>query len=247
MQDNDPSAIQVLLVSSHLETIETFCHIIPKMAVHIETCSDYGAATKKMCRSKFDGIIVDLADEKKGLELLSKLRTGVVSYAILGKSHQRSAAFTGGANFVFDQPLSPALIARTLKASYPLLVRERRRYFRYPMQCTVHVQSGSDPEFTATTVNISESGIALVSPVQLEVGQKLRLRLRLPGKTEYDAVSADVCWTTAERAGLKFVSLSRRFAEELQAWLAERLLSMLHTQKERLNSVAESRKTAVEA
>ncbi len=235
MPDEQSAAVRVLLVSCHIQTIEILCHLLQKMAVHAETCCDYTAAMRKLCRAKFEGIVVDLDDEKNGLDLLSKLRgmtshKGAVSYAVLNEPDQKAAAFRAGANFVFDRPLSAGLVGRTLTASYPLLVRERRRYFRCPIQTTTYVSGGSGREFTATSVNLSESGIAINSPIPLRDGERLQLRLQLPGKTKFVTMSGDVCWTDATgRAGIQFVRLTRKVLEELHAWLSSRLNDSMHT------------------
>ncbi len=234
MLGDDFAAVRILLVSRHVQTIETLCHLMQKMEVHVETCCDCTAAIRKLCRGKFEGVIVDLDEEKPGLELLSKLRAltshkEVVSYAVLNEPDQKASAFRAGANFVFDRPLSAGLVGRTLRASYPLLIREKRRCFRCPIQTTTYVSGGSGSEFTATSINLSESGIAINSPVPLRTGERLQLRLQLPGKTKFVTMSGDVSWADATgRAGIQFVKLTPSVSEELQAWLSSCLHVSLH-------------------
>ncbi len=184
---------------------------------------------RKLCRAKFEGVIVDLEDEEKAIELLRKLREmtshrGAVAYAIVRDIGQKAEAFQAGANFVFERPLSSALIDRTLKASYPLLVRERRRYFRCPIQTTTYVRPDSAPEFAATSVNLSESGIAIISPVPLRAGNRLHLRFQLPGRATFLAMIGEVAWTDPSgRTGIQFLTPPLKISEQLQAWLSTRL------------------------
>ncbi|MGA2203076.1 MAG: PilZ domain-containing protein [Terriglobales bacterium] len=74
----------------------------------------------------------------------------------------------------------PGVVLRVLKASYPLMVRERRHDFRCPLQIAVSVSRGGSPAFTVNSLNVSETGICLNSAQPMQVGDKLRLRLRLP-------------------------------------------------------------------
>ena len=221
--------VRVLLLSRHIQTIETLCHLMQQMAMHVEPCCNVEAAMRKLCRAKYEGVIVDLNDRGEALDLLRKLREstshrGAVSCAILSGGHHRAAAFQAGANFVLERPLSTNLIVRTLRAAYPLMLRERRRYFRCPVQTPTFVSSGSSPGFQAISVNIGETGMAINTPVPLQVGEKLQLRLHLPGKTEVMTMAGEICWTdTTGRAGIQFLRLANQTAEQLQCWLSERL------------------------
>lgn len=221
-------SVRTLLLSSDIQAIETLCHFAPAMAINIEPCGCAELAMGKLCRSKFEGVIVDLGF-KGGLEFLRKLGTltsnkSAVSYAILGHSHEQADAFQAGASFVFDRPLLPEAVLRALKASYPMMVRERRRYFRCPLQIAVFVSRGGSPEFTVSSLNVSETGICLNSAQPMQVGDKLRLRLRLPGDSGFLNLCGEVCWSEVTgRIGIQFSNVKPDVALALRAWLADRL------------------------
>lgn len=227
--------IRLLLVSCHIQTIEILCQLIQKMAVDVETCCDFAGAMQKLLHAQFEGVIADLDDEECGLELLGKLRTsdshkGVVSYAILSNPAQKTVAFRAGANFVFERPLLSGLVGRTLAVSYPLLVRERRRYFRCPMHTRIYVKRESHGEFAATSVNVSESGIAIVSPMLLQDGERVQLRLQLPGNSDFVMMTGEVSWANQTgRAGIRFTKLTSGVSEQLHTWLSTRLQDTLNT------------------
>jgi CheY-like chemotaxis protein len=165
----------------------------------------------------------------EGLELIKKPREmtshkGAVVLAILNNGNEMPDAFQAGANFVLSKPLLPALLTRTLRASYPLMVREKRRYYRCPLQISVLISSSSRQEFAATSVNISEGGMALASPVSLQVGEKINLKLKLPGTENAEKISTEVCWADDKgRVGLEFLQVPARIMEQLQKWLSDRL------------------------
>jgi hypothetical protein len=90
----------------------------------------------------------------------------------LNSNDEMPSAFRAGASFALVKPLSPPVLMRTLRVSYPLMVNERGRSFRSPVQIPVYVSVGSNPEFMATSVNISEVGIALANSPGLQVGDR---------------------------------------------------------------------------
>jgi CheY-like chemotaxis protein len=221
--------VRVLLVSGDIQTIDTLCEFMEQLAMYVEVCSDIASAAGKLCHSKFDGVIVDFHDRAETLELLKKQREmtsykSAVAIALLKNSDEMPSAFRAGASFVLVRPLSPTVLMRTLKASYPLMVRERRRSFRCPLQIPIYVSAGSRPEFMATSANISEGGIALTTPAGLQVGERVVLRFALPGLEDTAQISAEVCWNdNAGRVGMEFAQVPGPVKEQLVAWLADRL------------------------
>jgi ActR/RegA family two-component response regulator len=226
-----PSAtgVRVLLASDDIQIIETLCHSMEQMAMHVEVCSDIGSATRKLCHSKFEALVVDLKDAARALELIKKPREttshkGVVVLAILNSSTEMPSAFRAGASFALVKPFPPGVLLRTLRASYPLMVRERRRSYRCPLQIPVHVSSSTRPDFVASSVNISEGGMALFSSAILHVGDRLILKLTLPDTASAARINCEVSWADETgRVGLEFIQVPATVAEHLQSWLGDRL------------------------
>lgn len=223
------TTVRVLLLSSDIEIIDTLCHFMEQMAIHVEVCSDFNSAARKLCHAKFEGLLVDFKNPADALEFIKKPREmtshkGAVVLAILNSSNEMPAAFRAGASFALVKPLIPTILTRTLRASYPLMVRERRRYYRCPLQVGVNISSSSRPDFVATAVNISEGGMAIATSVPLQVGERIGLQLRLPDIDCATRINGEVCWNDkAGRIGLQFVHVPQTTLEALQSWLAVRL------------------------
>lgn len=221
--------VRALLVSADIQTIDTLCHYMGKLAMHVDVCSDFDSATRKLCHFKYEAIVVDFKDSAAALELLRKSREmtshkAAVVLAILNANDEMPGAFRAGASFVLVKPISAAVLVRTLKVSHPLMVNEKRRYYRCPVQVPVYVSAGSRPDFMATSVNISEHGIALGNSPTLQVGDRVALRLTLPDPPISAKISAEVCWRDgAGAAGLEFVEVPVRVKEQLTSWLSARL------------------------
>jgi CheY-like chemotaxis protein len=222
-------SVRVLLVSGDIRTIDTLCDCMEQMAMHVEVCSDMDSAIRRLCHGKFEAVVVDFKDPAENLELIKQTREmtshkGAVVLAILNSSNEMPDAFRAGANFALVRPLIPAILVRTLKAAYPLMVLERRRYCRCPVQIPIHLSSISRPEFMATSINVSEGGMAFSSSIQLQVGETINLKITLPGTERPATISGEVCWTdNAGRMGLEFIRLPAPAAESLKSWIADRL------------------------
>jgi CheY-like chemotaxis protein len=234
MTNRESAAIRVLLVSFDKSTVEALSDIMEQMGIYVEVCPDRKAASRQLCNSKYEGLIIDLVEGDEGLELLRSLpdytaNRSAVSCAILNDLHQKAAVFQAGANFVLERPLELKAASRTVRAAYPMMVRERRRYFRCPVETTTFVACEPHPEFQANSVNISEAGMAILSPVQLKVGQSVEMRVRIPGSSDFVNIHGEVCWVddASGRAGVQFMEISSTVAEALAAWLLARLEEMI--------------------
>lgn len=227
------TAVKVLLVSGDIQTIDTLCSFMEQMTMHVEVCSDIDAAAGKLCHAKYEAVVVDFKQGAKALELLKKSHEmtshkGAVVLAVLNNSNEMPSAFRAGASFALVRPMPPAILERTLRASYPLMVREMRRYYRCPLQIPVRVATSTRPEFLADSVNISEGGMALITPVPLQVGERVTLTVMLPGAETWNTMKAEICWANdGGRVGLEFVQVQPIELARLQAWLSDRLEEQL--------------------
>ena len=238
MTNRESSAIRVLLVSAEKNTVEALSDIMEQMGTYVEVCPDRKSAVRLLCNNKYEGLIIDLVHGEDSLDLLRNLpdftaNKSAVSCAILNDLHQKASAFQAGANFVLERPLELKAASRTIRAAYPMMVRERRRYFRCPVETPTFVAVEPNREFQANSVNISEAGMAILSPVQLRVGQGIQMRLRIPGSSDFVSISGEVCWAddASGRAGVQFLEISKTVAEALAAWLLARLEEMIPAPK----------------
>jgi len=225
-------AVRALLVSRNDRTVEFLSEQMQKLAINVDTCCDTRSAAKRLCRAKFQGVIVDLGLGEGGLQLLETLRDltshrHAISYAIVETPDQAAAAFRSHANFVLQRPFLTSSVLRTLRAAYPMMFRERRRGYRHAIEVRTLIKPQSIDEFWATSVNISETGMAISSATALGVGERVHLRVELPDLSEPALVSGEVCWNTNGRAGMRFVDVSAKLAEHLQLWLSERMSELI--------------------
>ena len=227
----DPIVVRMLTISRDVLTIEVLSGQIAQLSAEAETCGDLDSATRRLCRAKFEGVIVDCELGPEAFKFLKNLRDltahrHVVAYAIVDRDTDVAAAFSAHANFALWRPLSADDVGRTLRASYAMMFRERRRYYRYPIAVPARVRTESGLEFEATSINISETGICIQSSRPLVSGNQLHLRIELPGLSPPFTTAGEVCWGDVNgRVGIRFLNV--RNLESLQQWLSERMSELV--------------------
>ncbi len=223
------STVTALLVCIDARTIEQLGEMLQAMRIDMQTCVDAQAAIRRLRREKFDAVVLDWFDRSTSSDVLSFVRqsssnkTDVV-FAITRDSSQAVDAFKSGVTFVIEYPIFKSRLERVLRASYGLILRERRRYFRAPIVVPVFLKTPAGREIQTVSSNVSERGIALVVPGGIKAGDEVGLRFQLPGIEEFLRLKAQVCWVDGgRRSGLQFTSVAVPYSELLQEWLTRRL------------------------
>jgi PilZ domain len=228
----ETAAVRALLVSRNIQTIEFLCLHMQKLAMHVETACDVESANRKLCHAKFEGVLIDLELGPEALQLLKKLRDltshkHAISFAIVGDELETGIECAANATFVLRRPFSAPAVIKMLRASYPLMFRERRRDYRHTIEMRTVIKADGT-EVTAGSINISETGIAIQSFTPLTIGAKVQLRIDLPGVAESLNVSGEVRWNDPKgRAGILFVEVPAKMSERLQIWLSERMTELV--------------------
>lgn len=216
---------RVLLVCDDSAAIQQLAEGMQQLAIATEVCVDVDTALRLLNRQKFEAVIVDfgLVQAKEMLEQIriSPSNRTAVTFAITdpGKSGQ----FGIQPNFLIEKPLSATSVGRTLKAAFGLIVRERRRSFRCPIEIPAAIQSGGE-ESDCHVVNISEGGMAIAKSPSLKPGAQVKVRFTLPGELLPFKIDSEVCWYDEKgRAGLRSLLIPSEQKALLQQWLAAKL------------------------
>ena len=221
-----------LLVSADPVVIQQFSHALQELSISPDVCREIPVAVARLKSRKFEAVIVDLElGEQSGMILdevhLSSSNRTAVSFGIGDNDAAGTAAFRKKSQFVFERPLSAQSIHNTLKPAYGLILRERRRYFRYPVSMPVIIQRQSRQEVRCNSVNISGGGMALSTQVPLVPGESVRVQFTLPDHQAPLLADSTICWSKTGHLGVRFVSVSDDHNSELQAWLSEKLEQIL--------------------
>jgi len=219
--------LESLLVSRDPQVIRVLRPALQKLAIEVEVCRGASSGGEILSSEKFDAVIVDCDDLHGGLGVLETLRRTTsnrtaVSFAILNGHTTTREAFQMGANFVLQKPISPVNAARCFGAAISLMTRERRRYFRHPVEMPVTLVFGEGKEIKATATNLSEGGMAVFFRGNLPKGGLSKTLFRLPGGQMLLEPKAQITWIDGTgRAGITFVEMPKSTRAQLDSWLTE--------------------------
>ena len=228
----------VLLVSRDEIATRQVTDAMQQLGVSVEVCVDISAAADRLSRHKFEGVVIDLAlgDQglvNQGLVCLEHVRASAsnrtaVIFTLTSSSEETAHALKAGSSFVLQRPLTSESISNTLKVAYGFIVRERRRYFRYPAVVPVVLNRKMAAPVFGQTVNISERGMALRTLTPLAPGSEATVQFTLPDSLLRITAESRVCWNNEKgEVGLSFHFLPFDCASQLQSWLARKLEKQL--------------------
>lgn len=221
--------LKALLLTRDQEVLRVIRRVLEMVAIDLETVTSTDAARQKLERQKFDAVLIDVDDVQSGCDVIRELRKGksnskAIVFAVTNRVTTVKDAFSIGANFVLEKPISADRAARSLRAAHGLILRERRRYHRHVLKATAHVSYGSLRDVPIPLSNISEGGLALATNRTPEMRGMVTLRFDLPGCSRSLEAKGEFVWTSdAGRVGVRFTSVSPAAKAELDAWLSRQL------------------------
>ena len=153
-------------------------------------------------------MLVDCDDVQGALGVLESLRKSAsnknsVTFAIVNGATSTQQAFKMGANFVLQKPISMVNANRCLGAAINFMIRERRRYFRHPVELPATITFSEGDKLKARVTNISEGGMAIFFRGHLPKGGVSTVNFQLPGvaTTHSNRKSKSRGWTTPAEPG----------------------------------------------
>ncbi len=230
--------LESLLISKDASVLGVLRPTLEKLAVSVEVCSGLQTGSEMLRKHKFDAIIVDCDDLPGGVELLTSVRTTQsnatsVAFAVLNGNTTTQQAFQLGANFVLQKPLTPLNASRCFNAALNFMVRERRRYFRHPLEMPVAITLPGGLELKAKTTNLSEGGMAIRATGNLPKDKDVvaNFRFTLPGSAAPLDLRGKAAWADGSgNAGIRFVEMPQGSQLQLEKWITERLQEELPAQ-----------------
>ncbi len=214
--------LDCLVLSRDPEVVRVLRPAMEKLSIHVHMPEKEGH--QMLLSQKFDGVVIDCDDLEDGLGMLRDVRSAPgnhssVAFAIVNGATSASQALVLGANFVLQKPIQPLNAARCFSAALGLMLRERRRYFRVPVEMAVTFTLSEGDRIRATASNLSEGGMAAELSAPLPSSIK-KVQFTLPGTNNCIETRAEVAWADGSgRVGIKFGDLSQVSREHLERWL----------------------------
>jgi DNA-binding response OmpR family regulator len=218
-----------LLISHDAALLGVLRPALEKISVNLEVCSASLPGSDLLAKRKFDAVIIDCDDLQNGFELLKGLRqtqsnSKSVAFAVVNGKTTTQHAFQLGANFVMQKPLTPVHAARCFNAAINFMVRERRRYYRRPLDMPLRIRLPHNQELTARATNLSEGGMAIRVLGKLPKDAQGQFSFTLPGVQTSLELKGQVAWADgAGLVGIRFVEVPQSSQYQLEKWLTDRL------------------------
>jgi DNA-binding response OmpR family regulator len=218
-----------LLISRDASLLGVLRPALEKISVTVQVCAEAQPGGDLLAKHKFDAVIIDCDDLQNGFDLLRSLRhtqsnAKSVSFAVVNGKTTTQQAFQSGANFVLQKPLTPLHASRCFNAALNFMVRERRRYFRHPVDMPLRISLPNNQEMTATATNLSEGGMAIRVLGKLAKDAQAQVRFTLPGGNVSLDLKSQVAWADGTgHAGIRFLEVPQSSQYQLEKWLTDRL------------------------
>lgn len=217
-------AVSALLVCREDDSVRVLRRVLDELGIASDVCENPEHALSVVGQQKYDAVMVDCDDLPGGGSLMRDVRRGTsnrlaIVFALTNGTTVR-AAFDLGANFVLEKPIAQDRATRCVRAAHGLMMRERRRYLRQPVNIPVMLTLGDGMEVRATIVDVSEGGVSLRGVDPALRGSHVRVNFVLPHAGRPFDMRAEISWTGPDsRAGLRFTNVSELTKNQLMLWL----------------------------
>lgn len=215
--------LQALLISSDDQAAEVLGHVLSLFGIAMDRCSDRETTKTRIQEQKFAALIVDFDDPQGAeevLQLARKLGTDPLSVALVADPAKVRDILTGGAHFVLYKPLSEEAAHAGLRPAAALLSRERRRATRVPVQAPVEIVMPDDRKVDGILLDLSETGMEVLTAEPLQRGAKLSFHFQLPDRILEIEAEGEVAWVNPNgQTGVRFLQLREASSTELNTWL----------------------------
>jgi CheY-like chemotaxis protein len=218
-----------LLISRDASLLGVLRPALEKISVDVQICPESRPGGDLLAKQKYDAVIIDCDDLENGFDLLRTLRQSQsnaksVAFAVVNGKTTTQEAFQSGANFVLQKPLTPLHASRCFNAALNFMVRERRRYFRHPLDMPLRISLPNNQELTAAATNLSEGGMAIRVLGKLPKDVQAQFRFTLPGTHISLELKGQIAWgNDGGLAGIRFVEVPQTSQYQLEKWLTDRL------------------------
>jgi hypothetical protein len=219
------SELEFLLVSNDYATLTAVFGGVKKFGARFTVVPTADSARDYIDRRKIDGVFVD-RDVPGALDLIHVIRKGysnskAVIYGCLSSAEQSTATLNAGANFLLRKPLNADGVAVHLTIAKDILLRERRRYFRHPVNFPVSLVDAQGEQHAKIT-NLSEGGMAVRTARPLKHASVIDFWFEFPLGVVLKG-KGQVAWTNSEgMAGIFFQSFHADARAHLEAWVEAR-------------------------
>lgn len=228
-------ALQSLLLSRDDVVIRVLRRVLSDLEIEVEVCNGPDTAAEQLARRKWDAVIIDCDDVHGAVDILRSVRQmpsnkTSTTFAIINGVTSVRNAFELGANLALEKPITADRALHSFRAVHGMMLSERRRYYRHPVDMAVTLQyedteKQTRQEVLATAVNLSEGGMAVkLKSEPPDAKSVATLKFLLPGTNKWIETGGRVAWADGEgHAGIRFENPPFSVKELLMRWFNQKM------------------------
>lgn len=224
---------RVLVVDDDARSCEIISEILRSAGFEAESLTSSPEAAERLNKEKFHAVFLDMRmPPPDGLELArqvraSRLNASTLLVMITGEQERMlmSRAFEAGVVFFLFRPVERNRVLKLVRFAEDLVERERRRFTRVPLHCTVYMES-TGKQLVGKTVDLSFGGMLVKANLVFPTGTLVQVRLELDSASAPLQFEARVIRTVGtDYMGLQFQQPGAKESARLQEFLLPRILS----------------------
>lgn len=223
--------MKALIVGHDPEMISVFSHLFREKRIEAQKCLLESAALHQLSSAKFEAIVLDfdgVADCPNILAKLPRPNERVLVIAVASSSGNKEAATRAGATFVIERPLIPAQIRDLLRLAYGRLLRDGQQYFRLAIELPVSIRDGSGTVRQCTTLNSSQTGMAVRGSSSFIVGESVTLAFAIPNTDIVVSAEGKIIWDDKHgKTGISFECVNTLAQSRYYEWLHDHFFMRL--------------------
>ena len=201
---------RLLLLSADEAVLNDFESLSTEMSFQLSRSDVPKTAMRMLDAENYDGVFVDCDDLHGAKAVISFVKTSPANrstpvIAIINGETISADAKDQGAAGALTKPLSAERLKQAIKETCARF--RNRQHQRIPVSMSVYLSFGEVYDRLATTLNLSEGGLALHCDSPVDTDEAVRIRFQLPQTTSAINVRGEVAWADARGyAGIRFVS-----------------------------------------
>jgi DNA-binding response OmpR family regulator len=225
-------AMKALVITHDREIIRVLSTVFREKRISIQECS-FDSAVALLSADKFAAIVLDF-DQISGcvnvIEHLPGANKRIVVFAIASDSISKAIASRLEANCVIERPLQLERMRELLAKSYGRMLRDSQVYFRLAIELAVSIRAANGKLLQCTTLNISQTGMAVNTPESFSVGEGIQLAFAVPNTDIFVSAEGKVIWDDKHgKAGISFECTSSSVHGSFREWLHDHFHMKLET------------------
>lgn len=234
LQSNKPSTpaeakahlgLKALIVGRDPEMISVFSAMFYEKSIEARKCFLESAALDQLSSEKYEAIVLDfdgVVDCGRILNSLPRPNEKVLVFAIASAPEKKEAASRAGATLVIERPVTPTKVRQILRVAYGRMLRDGQQYFRLAVELPVSIRSRSGTVLQCTTLNLSQTGMAVKSPSSFIVGEPINLAFAIPNTGIFVTANGKIIWDDKHgKTGISFECANGSAQSGYYEWLHE--------------------------